>query len=436
MNFDNKTFQQKYEAWKNGADYWKDIRGINLGGDTQAEEPTPEEQEQMNAKVQSILNEYDAGKDVFTYDIAKEMKDPLPQFKGGKNNYINEFVNRLAPLVGQQLNRYGYNNDAAFYNVMRQLAWESNYGRSNVARKYHNYGGVGYNGKTYTSYKNDEEFVKNYIRLMHNRYDAALRAKSTQDYARALKNKGYYQDTLANYTNGLRGMDSVVKASAIHRMNHKNDYNYAVQLKDVIQDYDDAKANSPVMRNLPSYEPSTKQPSTINATVPITLLGPSEEEIKAEQYNKMNQQAFDEITTPTPLPPMMQKMLQGNNFGKDAYGQKFWQRRGMNLHFDDGKDPYLYTPTDYDFVQARDLGYQPGPDGHWPSRNYKTGRYLKSPVHPTLYKGIIADNSLGYYPYYKDGAIYTNTWQGNEPYTGMIENYIQYRSKKKKGAKK
>ena len=105
------------------------------------------------------------------------------------------------------------------------------------------------------------------------------------------------------------------------------------------------------------------------------------------------------------------------------------------MHFDEGKDPYLYTPNDYDFVQARDLGYQSGDDGHWPSRNYKTGRYLKSPIHPTLYKGIISDNSLGYYPYYKDGAIYTNTWKGNEPYVDIVENYIQYRSKKK-GAKK
>lgn len=433
MKFDNKTFQEKYEAWKNGADYWKDIRGVNLGGDTQADEPSPEEQAQMNTKVQTILDEYNAGKDVFTSDIAEDIKEPLsPQFKGGKDNYINEFVNRMAPLVGQQLNRYGYKNDAAFYNVMRQLAWESNYGRSRVAREQHNYGGVGYNGKTYTTYKNDKDFVENYIRLMHNRYGAALRAKSTQDYARALKQKGYYGDTLQHYTNGLIGMNSVVKASMIHRMNHKDDYNYNVKLGDVIQDYDDTRNASPIIIN----SPSTKQPITINATVPNTLLGPSEEEIKAEQYNKMKQKAYDYITTPTPLPPMMQQMLQGNNFGKDAYGQKFWQRRGLNLHFDDGKDPYLYKPNDYDFVQARDLGYQPGEDGHWPSRNYKTGRYLKSVTHPTLYKGIIADNSLGYYPYYKDGAIYTNTWKGNEPYTDLLENYIQYRSKKKKGAKK
>lgn len=436
MKYDNKSFQERYQAWKNGADYWKDIRGINLGGNVQDDEPSNEDQEQINMKVQSILNSYDAGKDseerTFTYDIASDIKDPLPQFKGGKGNYIDDFVGRLAPLVGQQLNRYGYKNDAAFYNIMRQLAWESNYGRSRVARQQHNYGGVGWNGKTYTTYKNDADFINAYVRLMHNRYGAALRAKSTQDYAKALKQKGYYEDTLQHYTNGLMGMRSVVKAAYAHRKNNKDSYNYNVKLNDVIQDYDDTRNASPIIIN----SPSTKQPETINAAVPITLLGPSEEEIKAKQYQDLKNKAFDLIATPTPLPNAIQNMLQGNNFGKDAYGQKFWQRRGLNLHFDDGKDPYLYLPADYDFVQARDLGYQPGEDGHWPSRNYKTGRYLKSPVHPTLYKGIIADNSLGYYPYYKDGAIYTNTWRGNEPYTDMLENYIQYRSKKKKGNKK
>ena len=215
MKFDNKTFQQKYEAWKNGADYWKDIRGINLGGNTQAEEHSPEEQLQMDQNVQSILNAYDEGKDV---NIAEDIIKPLPfdtplneehpilhKYKGGKDDSINTFVNRMGPLVGQQLNRYGY-GDAAFYNVMRQLAYESNYGRSRVARRQHNYGGVGWNGKTYNTYKSDADFVKDYVRLMHTRYGAALRAKSTQDYARALKQKGYYTDSLENYSRNLRGM--------------------------------------------------------------------------------------------------------------------------------------------------------------------------------------------------------------------------------------
>lgn len=441
MKFDNKTFQQKYEAWKNGADYWKDIRGINLGGNTQAEEPSPEEQQQIDQSVQSILNAYNEGKDV---NIAEDITKPLPfdtplneehpilhKYKGGKNDSINTFVHRMGPLVGQQLNRYGY-GDAAYYNVMRQLAYESNYGRSRVARQQHNYGGVGWNGKTYTTYKSDADFVKDYVRLMHTRYGAALRAKSTLDYARALKQKGYYEDSLENYSRNLRGMDSLVKAAYYHRNAHKDAYNYNVQLNDLEQDYEDAKNASPIIIN----SPSTQQPSTIRADVPTTLTGPTQEEIKAQQQRDLDQykqQMYDKITQPT-LPNIL-SILPQNNFGKDSYGQKFWQRRGNNMHFDEGKDPYLYAPTDYDFVQARDLGYQPGDDGHWPSRNYKTGRYLKSPIHPTLYKGIISDNSLGYYPYYKDGAIYTNTWKGNEPYVDMVENYIQYRSKKK-GAKK
>lgn len=344
MKFDNKTFQQKYEAWKNGADYWKDIRGINLGGDTQAEEPSPEEQQQMDQDVQSILNAYNEGKDG---NIAEGIIKPLPfdtplneehpilhKYKGGKDDSINTFVNRMGPLVGQQLNRYGY-GDAAYYNVMRQLAYESNYGRSRVARRQHNYGGVGWNGKTYNTYKSDADFVKDYVRLMHTRYGAALRAKSTQDYARALKQKGYYEDSLQNYSRNLNSMNSLVRAARNHKNAHKDAYNYNVQLNDLEQDYEDAKNASPIIIN----SPSTRQPSTIRADVPTTLLGPTQEEIKDQQQrdlNKYKQQMYDRITQPS-LPNIL-NLLPSNNFGKDSYGQKFWWRRGNNLHFKGGKD--------------------------------------------------------------------------------------------------
>lgn len=343
MKFNNKTFQQKYEAWKNGADYWKDIRGINFGGNTQAEEPSPEEYLQMNQNVQSILNAYDEGKDV---NIAEDIIKPLPfdaplneehpilhKYKGGKDDSINTFVNRMGPLVGQQLNRYGY-GDAAFYNVMRQLAYESNYGRSRVARRQHNYGGVGWNGKTYNTYKSDADFVKDYVRLMHTRYGAALRAKSTQDYARALKQKGYYKDSLQNYSRNLNSMNSLVKAARNHKNAHKDAYNYNVQLNDIEQDYEDAKNASPIIIN----SPSIRQPSTIRADVPTTLLGPTQEEIKAQQQRDLNnkQQMYDSITQPS-LPNIL-NLLPSNNFGKDSYGQKFWWRRGNNLHFKGGKD--------------------------------------------------------------------------------------------------
>ena len=344
MKFDNKTFQQKYEAWKNGADYWKDIRGINLGGNTQAEEPSPEEQQQIDQSVQSILNAYNEGKDV---NIAEDVVKPMPfdtplseehpilhKYKGGKDDPINTFVGRMGPLVGQQLNRYGY-GDAAYYNVMRQLAYESNYGRSRVARQQHNYGGVGWNGKTYTTYKSDADFVKDYVRLMHTRYGAALRAKSTQDYARALKQKGYYEDSLQNYSRNLNSMNSLVRAARNHRNAHKDAYNYNVKLVDILQDYEDTKNTSPIVIN----SPSTKQPSTIRVDVPNTLTGPTNEEVKAQQQKMLNdqrQKMYEQLTS-TSLPNIL-NLLPQNNFGKDSYGQKFWQRRGNNLHFKGGKD--------------------------------------------------------------------------------------------------
>ena len=106
---------------------------------------------------------------------------------------------------------------------------------------------------------------------MHSRYGSALRAKSTQDYARALKQKGYYEDSLDNYTRNLRGMDSLVKAAHYHRNAYKDAYNYNVQLNDLEQDYEDTKNASPIIINTPS----TRQPSTIRANVPVTLLGPT-----------------------------------------------------------------------------------------------------------------------------------------------------------------
>lgn len=419
MKFDNKTFQQKYEAWKNGADYWKDIRGINLGGNTQAEEPSPEEQLQMDQNVQSILNAYDEGKDV---NIAEDIIKPLPfdtplneehpilhKYKGGKDDSINTFVNRMGPLVGQQLNRYGY-GDAAFYNVMRQLAYESNYGRSIVARRQHNYGGVGWNGKTYNTYKSDADFVKDYVRLMHIRYGEALRAKSTYDYARALKQKGYYEDSLQNYSRNLNSMNSLVKAARNHKNAHKDAYNYNVQLNDIEQDYEDAKNASPIIIN----SPSIRQPSTIRADVPTTLLGPTQEEIKAQQQrdlNKYKQQMYDSITQPS-LPNIL-NLLPSNNFGKDSYGQKFWWRRGNNLHFKGGKDERI--------AGVNPLNAYPGSLVSELSHAYQYNNSIRKPIMPLDNKGVNGSD------YKRRGSI---EHQAHEVIQPNLVNFIETGDKK------
>lgn len=89
-----------------------------------------------------------------------------------------------------------------------------------------------------------------------------------------------------------------------------------------------------------------------------------------------------------------------------------------------GKQPYKNgIPYDddnhnieYDHARAAQLGYQPDATGHYDTRDYETGRYLKSPIHPTVMKGVVSDLGVGYIPYYnpKDGQLYSHTWM--KPY--------------------
>lgn len=73
----------------------------------------------------------------------------------------------------------------------------------------------------------------------------------------------------------------------------------------------------------------------------------------------------------------------------------------------------LQTETpDYDLYGAFKAGLQPewndkDKSHHLGSRDPKTGKILKKPSHPTFSKAIYTDMSLGYYPVYKDGDIYT-----------------------------
>lgn len=73
----------------------------------------------------------------------------------------------------------------------------------------------------------------------------------------------------------------------------------------------------------------------------------------------------------------------------------------------------------YDMRGAYKAGMKPTleSDGryHLQSRDPKTGRILKSPLHPTYLKAIATDASMGYYPTVDNqGNTYTQTWEGNQ----------------------
>ena len=64
----------------------------------------------------------------------------------------------------------------------------------------------------------------------------------------------------------------------------------------------------------------------------------------------------------------------------------------------------------YDYNRAVELGYGPDETGHWPSRDYQTGRILKSGTHPTIIKSAAADAVSGYRWNVDKNGVYSNTW--------------------------
>ena len=72
----NSTFNDRFNAWKNGASYWKDIRGIDLYNNSntkQEDQPamTHDEMQALNRQVNSMISQY----------------NETPQYSNGKDGY-------------------------------------------------------------------------------------------------------------------------------------------------------------------------------------------------------------------------------------------------------------------------------------------------------------------------------------------------------------
>lgn len=136
--------------------------------------------------------------------------EPLPKYKGGKStaNQYKDFVQNHRRKFWRFLVANNYPT-VALDNMIRQMAYESQYGTSNVARKNHNYSGYGYNGKTYTNFKDDESFYRAYAALMKKM--GTIDIQDTAKFVKQLKAKGYFEDSLENYMNNMNNMKQANK---------------------------------------------------------------------------------------------------------------------------------------------------------------------------------------------------------------------------------
>lgn len=90
--------------------------------------------------------------------------------------------------------------------IYAQWAHETNGFTSSVFNKNQNAAGIENSDKSYKSYSSLQDFADDYTKVITgSRYANAgvLGAKTTEEFAAALKKGGYYEDTQANYTAGL-----------------------------------------------------------------------------------------------------------------------------------------------------------------------------------------------------------------------------------------
>lgn len=144
-------------------------------------------------------------------DMAEE-NPVLMRYRKGKSETKSQFVGDIYDRVYDALVSRNASTDLAPL-MARQLSYESEYGTSNVASKYNNYGGVKQKGNSdvYARYKNRDDFVNSYVDLILNNYKTAAAARDVKTWARALKDGGYYEDTFDNYYGKMNNMKSFDK---------------------------------------------------------------------------------------------------------------------------------------------------------------------------------------------------------------------------------
>ena len=148
-------------------------------------------------------------------------------------------------------------------NMLTQLAWESNYGKSNNAKSNYNYGGVK-SGNDYAKYNSPEDFVDHYVDLIHDRYPNAFNSNDLSSYAKALKDNGYYEDSLQHYSSNLNNMKSLRQAIEKERLGNLSKYNSNMSFDQIISQPQDAirsyKQN--IVQDIPKYN-TTQQKQII-----------------------------------------------------------------------------------------------------------------------------------------------------------------------------
>ena len=297
-----------------GKSYWDLIgkplnqnTGYNLNNPHAAEEKQYNEwydsqklSDEDNIKLQQLLSEYDKN--------VKSNTDNLPKYKKGKDKF-HSFAAQMGPRIYRELHKQGIYSNNTYDNMMRQLAWESNYANSLNAINNHNYAGIRKSATKYAKYKNDDQFAQEYVSLIKRKYPNAVKAKNPVQYAKALKDNGYYEDSVEHYAQSLAAMSSISNAVKAHMAANPSQYEVEVLLEDLKKQSEQPAVSTRVAKPI-NREPINKEPFV---NTPIPTEAPLITRPEYLEYNSLIKKSFEQN---------MNNMLQGKEFQFNLPGLK------------------------------------------------------------------------------------------------------------------
>lgn len=297
-----------------GKSYWDLIgkplnqnTGYNLNNPHAAEEKQYNEwydsqklSDEDNIKLQQLLSEYDKN--------VKSSTDDLPKYKKGKDKF-RSFAAQMGPRIYKELHKQGIYSSNTYDNMMRQLAWESNYANSLNAINNHNYAGIRKSATKYAKYKNDDQFAQEYVSLIKRKYPNAVKAKNPVQYAKALKDNGYYEDSVEHYAQSLAAMSSISNAIKAHMAANPSQYEVEVLLEDLKKQSEQPAVSTRVAKPI-NREPINKEPFV---NTPIPTEAPLITRPEYLESNSLIKKSFEQN---------MNNMLQGKEFQFNLPGLK------------------------------------------------------------------------------------------------------------------
>lgn len=326
---------------------------------------------------------------------------------------FSRFVQQLGPKLYARLAKKNVKNlNAAYRNAMLQLAYESDYGNSPVAKRQHNYGGYGWNGKTYTTFRDDDSFLDAYTNLVTSRYRDAINSADLRSFATNLKKKGYFEDDLDHYYGQLAGMTSMAKAIDSHMSQNPDIYSFASQPIPANQQYIHQPVSTRVATR-PEYSYQLPEVVVTGNRPKLTLPSISQSQEQAMAKQLLSASGFNpdmpmwEQYAPTYRPLVMPQHYEG---GKE----------GENVHW---SDKYNRDDIVNDLIEQ----YKQSEDFNTPlyERFKKTSAYKKAYKNSQWYADNQASRSLGLpeddnVPYFQDAFDEWKTTKKAARYTDKL----------------